>query len=287
MRRAIIGLGIFVFASGIVFGQAALESNLAFEVASVKPSGPQSVRGSDGGPGTHDPERFTFSRADLRDLIFNAYLTTRVDDYQQQISGPGWIDTEEYDVAVKIPPRTTKQQFQQMLQNLLAERFKLVVHHDTRVFSVYELVAAKSGPKLKESVDTPDAVAPPDGAPAVDRDGFPVLPAGPGMVNRFGPGPFSHWTARQQSIAALADALSSPNAAGRRVVDKTGLTGKYDFTLYYEMRFAGMPGAAADNKPAPILLDAVEQQLGLRLVEGKAPFDVVVVDHAEKVPTEN
>jgi uncharacterized protein (TIGR03435 family) len=286
MRRAIIGLSIFVFAPGVVFGQAA-ESNLTFEVASVKPSGTQSIRGSDGGPGTHDPERFTFQRADLRDLIFNAYLTTRVDDYQQQISGPGWIDTEEYDIAVKIPPGTSKQQFQRMLQNLLAERFKLVVHHDTKVLPVYELVVVKGGPKLKESAETPDAVAPSDGPPAVDQDGFPVLPAGrPGMANRSGPGPFSHWTARQQSIAALADAMSSPNAAGRRVVDKTGLTGKYDFTLYYEMRFAGVP-PAADDKPAPILLDAVQQQLGLRLVVGKAPFDVVVVDHAERVPTGN
>jgi uncharacterized protein (TIGR03435 family) len=286
MWRAIIGSSIFVLVSGGVFGQAS-ESNLTFEVASVKPSGPQSVRGSDGGPGTHDPERFTFNRADLRDLIFDAYLTTRVDDYQQQISGPGWIDTEEYDIAVKIPPGTTEQQFQRMLQNLLAERFKVVVHHDTKVLPVYELVVVKGGAKLKESVDTPDAVAPSDGRPAMDQEGFPVLPAGrPGIVNRFGPGQLSHWIARQQSIAALADALSSPNAAGRRVVDKTGLTGKYDFTLYYEMRFAGEPPAAHD-KPAPILLDAVQQQLGLKLVEGKAPFDVVVVDHAEKVPTGN
>ena len=112
MRRTFlttgIGAGIFVFACGVVFGQAA-EGNLAFAVASVRPSGPQSVRGSNGGPGTRDPERFTFSGAVLRDLLFNAYLKIGVDDYREQISGPGWIDTEKYDIAVKIPPGTTKE----------------------------------------------------------------------------------------------------------------------------------------------------------------------------------
>jgi uncharacterized protein (TIGR03435 family) len=77
------------------------------------------------------------------------------------------------------------------------------------------------------------------------------------------------------------------NHAGRRIIDKTGLTGEYDFTLSYDLQVAGAPAGAADDNPAPILLDAVQQQLGLKLVEGKAPFDIVVVDHAERAPSEN
>jgi uncharacterized protein (TIGR03435 family) len=83
----------------------------------------------------------------------------------------------------------------------------------------------------------------------------------------------------------LADLLSSPNAAGRHVIDKTGLTGKYDFTLAYEMRVPGAP--ALDDTPTLILEDALEKQLGLRLVNGKAPFDFVIIDRGEKVPAEN
>jgi uncharacterized protein (TIGR03435 family) len=286
MRQAVI----VALAFGAAWGQTPT-SNLSFEVASVKPSGPQSVRGSSGGPGTRDPERFTYSGAVLRDLLFNAYLQTGVDGYRDQISGPGWIDTEKYDVAVKIPPGTTKEQFRKMLQSMLAERFELVVHHETKVLPVYELVVAKNGPKLTEStlkasVEMRDAVVLSTGSPEMDHDenGFPVLPAGrPGLAMRLGPGTVNHLKARQQPTSKLAQMLSL--YAGRRVIDKTGLTGEYDFTLYYGQQLTD--ASAADEDPAPILFDAVQQQLGLKLVEAKAPFDVVVVDHAEKAPSEN
>jgi uncharacterized protein (TIGR03435 family) len=215
-----IGLGILI-APGLAQPQPQPPPQATFEVASVKPSGPRSIRNSDGGPGTHDPERFSFTGAVLRDLLYRAY---GLEDYQQQISGPGWIDTEKYDIAVKIPPGATKEQFRQMLANLLAERFQLKVHHETKQLPVYELVVGKNGPKLKESVKDPDAIAPAAGPPSPDRDrdGFPVLPAGrPGLVSGFGPGPHSRWRARQQSMAMLARSLSAPMAAGRHVIDRT------------------------------------------------------------------
>ncbi len=157
---------------------------------------------------------------------------------------------------------------------------------------------AKIGPKLKASVVPPSADALPPGTPdperytftggpALDHDeqGFPVLPPGrPARAMRLGPGTLIHLKARQQPISRLAEMLSL--YAGRWVIDKTGLTGEYDFTLYYDMQTAGAP-PAADDGPVPILLDALPQQLGLRLVEGNAPFNVIVVDHAEKVPTDN
>jgi uncharacterized protein (TIGR03435 family) len=236
---------------------------LEFEVASVKPSGPVTSVGAirvTGGPGSRYPERFTFNGANLRALLVQAYGLV---DSQQQISGPSWIDTERYAVDTKMPPGTTREQFQQMLQSLLADRFKLAVHHETKVLSVYELVVGKSGHKLRESAKTPNA----DASDRVVMDGGRG-PSGQATQN---------WTFGQQTMSKLAVQLSS--LTGRRVVDKTGLTEKYDFTLSYDL----------PQPDAPILdiFDAVQQQLGLRLVDAKDPFDLVVVDHAEKVPTGN
>jgi uncharacterized protein (TIGR03435 family) len=286
MRRAIIGSGFFMFACGAAFGQAA-DGNLTFEVASVKlstvpPAGPPNT---DGGPGTRYPERYS-AFTTLRGFLFRAFGLV---DFQQQISGPAWIDSEKYAIEAKVPPGTTKEQFQVMLRNLLVERFKLVVHHDTKVLAVYDLVLAKNGPKFKESPANPDAVPapPPTG---VDRDGFPGLPPGrPGLAANYamGPsGPVSRWRAQQQPISAFVGVLGLPTNAGRPVIDKTGLTGKYDFTLFYDVQIPGAPPAVA-NTPTLTIFDAIEQQLGLKLVDGKAPFDLVVVDHAEKTPTEN
>jgi uncharacterized protein (TIGR03435 family) len=281
MWRAITRAAISAFVSGVALGQGA-DSKLSFEVASVKRSGSESVRMSNGGPGTKDPERFTFSRAGLRDLIYRAYA---VDDPYAQISGPGWIDTEEYDIAVKIPTGTTKEQFQQMLRNMLAERFELVVHHDTKVLPVYELVVAKNGPKLKESTLNPVSPSQPK-AFAEDKNGFPQLPPGRAtwmMMNRPGR---SGLAARQESASILTTVLRSP--LGRPVIDKTGLTGLYDFTLEFDPR-AATGGTSVDGQEpgAPDIFIAIQQQLGLKLVEAKAPFDVVVIDQAEKVPTDN
>jgi uncharacterized protein (TIGR03435 family) len=285
MRQTVIRAGIIAFACGLVFGQAA-ESNLSFEVASLKLSMGASLGnpGTDGGPGTRFPERYATGIATLRGLLWKAYGLV---DAEQQVSGPGWIDTERYAIDAKVPPGTTIEQFQRMLQNLLAERFKLVVHHESKVLPVYDLVVGKNGPKLRVSGETPSATVPPGAG--LDRDGFPVLPAGrPGIVSNYAIGPsgqVSHWRAQQQPISAFARMLGLPQNAGRIVVDKTGLTGKYDFTLSYDVQ---VPGAAAvTDNPVLTIFDAVEQQLGLKLVDGKASFDKIVVDQAERVPVEN
>lgn len=288
MRRAIIGYGIFVFGCGVVFGQNA--ENLTFEVASVRPTGGQSGPiGTQGGPGSRDPEYFTGRGMPLRLYLCIAYAAA---DCEQQISGPGWIDSEKYDISVKIPSGTTKEQYRQMLRNLLTERFKLVLHRETRVLPVYELVVAKDGPKLKESLETPapgaDPPPPgPPGRPEKDKNGFPVIaPGRAGFIHSYGPGWLSHWTARQQPVSALARSLSQSLAAGRQVIDKTGLTGKYDFTLEYDMHLPGVQ-PSADDAPRPIIFDALQQQLGLKLVDAKAPFDFVIIDRGDKTPTEN
>ncbi len=258
--------------ASIAFPQPS-DSVLTFEVASIKPSGPNSIRGSDGGPGSRDPERYIFGKARLGDLIFLAYGLR----FEGQISGPGWITDENsaYDLAVKMPKGTTKAKFQIMLRNLLSERFKLAVHIQPKEFPVYDLVIAKSGPKLKES----------GSAPEDDRhiDGFPDLPPGqPAMANTFGTGAMAHLRTRQQTMARFT--LFVSNHEDRQVIDKTGLTAQYDFMLAYTF---GGPASSPGDTSAPFLREALEEQLGLKLVDSKAIFDVIIVDHAERTPTEN
>lgn len=255
MYRAI---PVFVFALGAAFAQS---PQPAFEVASVKPSPPQSVRMFDGmmnGGGVRAPGMIAYTRATLDDLLTRAYdLADR-----EQISGPAWLDTEPYDIFAKIPPGTTTEQFRAMMRRLLDERFKLTVHHLTKDFPVYELVVAKNGPKFKEPGETSTA-------------------AKPGMAMRFEDGR-ARLTSHQEPLSMLAGMLRT--SAGRQVLDKTGLTGTYDFTLEFSIR--GLTAVPGDD-PLPSLLEALQQQLGLKSEDKKAPFDVVVVDHAEKVPTEN
>jgi uncharacterized protein (TIGR03435 family) len=276
---------VFAFTCCSVFAQAP-DPRLTFDVASIKLStgAPIGAPNSDGGPGTRYPERFA-TNATLRGLAYRAFGLI---DYQGPLAGPNWIDKDLYAIDARVPPGTSIAPFQIMLQNLLADRFKLTVHHETIVLHVYELVVAKNVSKLRESVPG-DAVPapPPQGS---DRDGFPIMPPGrPGISIIYSSGangePQNKWRAQQQTIAAFAKMLSLLSNLGRIVVDKTGLTGKYDFTLYYDIPQPTAPGAA-DN-PTLSIFDAVEQQLGLKLVSGKQSFDRIVVDHAEKTPTGN
>jgi uncharacterized protein (TIGR03435 family) len=208
-----------------------------------------------------------------------------IDDCQAQISGPGWIDTEMYDVVANIPPDATDEQFQIMLQELLRERFSIVLHHEKRMLSVYELTVAKGGPRLKESdIDGPPVVGPPTKVEH-DSDGFPVLqPGSPAFIRSYR-GRTAHWAAQGQTMATLARSLGEPLATGRQVIDKTGLKGKYDFRLFYERALSGAP--PGDGPEAPILEDALRQQLGLTLVNAKAQYDFMIIDSGNKTPIEN
>ena len=208
-----------------------------------------------------------------------------------QVKGPDWLNSERYDMAVTVPPGATKEQVNRMWQSLLTERFGVVLHHESREFKVEELVIGKSGSKLKESGEDPNA-PPPDGPPVVKNGEL----ATPGLVTRIVPGPrgsVAHSIAKAQPVSKLTTMLG--NALGRPVLDRTGLTGKYDFALDFTIDTAGLepPGPAAPNPaggtrdPGPDLATAVEQQLGLRLVAAKANLDVLVIDQAERVPAAN
>lgn len=278
-------MSIVIFWFALARGQTT--RNLTFEVATVKPPAPlvPGVRGGmHGGPGTSDPGQITWNMPTLRVLLTTAYAVKNF-----QLIGPAWLGTEHYDIAAKVPLGATKEQVNAMFQNLLKERFGVVVHHESREFQVDELAPAKGGSKLKET--TLDPTAPPAveaGPRKLDKDGTPQM-NGPGMTMMVqgGPnGPVGHMVAKAQPMSVLADMLG--NQLSHPVLDKTGLTGKYDFTVEFTPNLPD--GAASDgdaSDPGSSLAAAIQQQLGLRLAPGKAKIDVIVVDKAERVPTEN
>jgi uncharacterized protein (TIGR03435 family) len=287
-------------------------AKLTFEVASVRPSGPFVPRTPEdrttGGPGTNDPERIIYSRVSMQRLIMAAYGVG-----PDQISGPEWANADtrtavRFDISAKVPPGTTKTQAAEMLQNLLAERFQLALHHVTRDFSGYALVVSKGGSKLKTSTGDPTAsdraTVAADGAISMElaKDGFPLLFPGRNMGGSFKDGVVRE-RFRDYPISDLVQQLS--NGLRLRVTDRTGLAGKYDFTLQFEapgllpMGFilALAPGQAATISSAPpdpslvdgvpIVSSAMEKQLGLKLEAAKIPLDTLVIDHVEKTPSEN
>jgi uncharacterized protein (TIGR03435 family) len=276
---------------------------LTFEVASIKPAAPQAmgrIQGSgSGGPGTPDPSRIRFTDMPLRVLIMRAY-----DVQSFQVSGPSWMDSQRFDVIAKVPDGANREDAQIMLQNLLADRFKLKLHKDSKEASIYELVVAKGGIKIKEAAQT--AAAPAEGAggplpgpPPRGKDGFLRTPHG-----QLGIQATVNGRMRMQgdavTMARLTDVLGM--ALGRPVLDKTGLTGLYDVAVDFSPEGMGPgpkapgPGAGGgnpseaprdSNDSGPTIFTALQEQLGLKLESRKGPADLLVVDSAKRMPTEN
>jgi uncharacterized protein (TIGR03435 family) len=287
------------------------------------------MMGMRGGPGTQSPGQWTATNMNVRDLMAKAF---NVKSYQ--ITGPEFMDTQRFDILAKVPGGATADDLNVMLQNLLKERFGLKLHHDTKEMSMYALVIAKNGPKLKESEAQPapgpgQAQGPgPDGPPAgpppppkMGKDGMPELPPGMrrpgGLMMMMVPGRM-RMVSTGAPLSRLVEFLA--RQYDRPVVDQTGLTKNYDFTLDFlpEGGGRGMPmpppgmgpgpgarvadggggvGAAGggdagpvkmpEGGEAPTLAMAIQEQLGLKLEPKKGPVDMLVVDHVEKAPTEN
>jgi uncharacterized protein (TIGR03435 family) len=303
MRKVLCSLGFVMLSAS---------AQPRFEVTSVKPASPDAELSSmNGGPlprgpfnqsGTN-PDRITWANVRLIRALQVAY-----DFFGDRISGPDWLAGDGYDIAATMPANTSVDDFKQMLQNLLAERFKLAVHRSTKDISGYVLEIGKTGAKIMQSPAIPkEETVPDDGKPnlkreaalqymatraeafnalvSIDENGFPVPRPGNPM---YGPGAgFAvtivvngrfRATALNQPMSGVADFLG--NILGSPVQDQTGLTGKYDLRIEF------VP-PSPDADPGPDIRDAVQQQLGLRLVSKKIPVDILVIDHAEKVPTGN
>ena len=266
----------------------------SFEATSVKPASPAAARAWPtirGGPGTSDPARITFTNVTLISVLLRAY---NVMPYQA--SGPAWLSSERYDITATIPAGTTKEQTARMLQNLLAERFGLALHHETRDLQGFELTVGKGGSKLKvSSGGQTGASEEPDSPPKTDSNGFPVLNA-PGlemMEGVRGKTVVSFLNAKAQPISALTDRLS--REFRQPILDKTGLSGNFDFTLEFAPQPPGAAGPApsmegppdTSDESGPNLLTAVQQQLGLKLNRAWIAVDVLIVDRANRLPIGN
>jgi uncharacterized protein (TIGR03435 family) len=202
-----------------------------------------------------------------------------------QVMGPDWISSPpaireagRYDVMANVPPNATTEQVMIMWRNLLADRFGVVLHHESRVLAASDLVVVKSGTKMKRSsldpatpaLDTSELTR--DEA-TLDKTGCVEL-SDPAIVLYMtnGPGGTSQCMAvKGQSPSQIANRLSEQYR--RPVIDKTGLAGTYDFAIRYGLGLK--------------FEDVMEQQLGLKLIDSKATIDVIVVDKANKMPSEN
>lgn len=168
-------------------------------------------------------------------------------------SGPEWLDSVNFDVLAKYPPDTPDPQVLQMLQRELEDRFSLRLRRETKEFSAYALLLTREGPKFNAST----------------RQG--------GYRFSYQNG---HAAGSAVTMAMLGDRLSRPDfGLDRPVVDQTGLTGTYDVTFDWK---SGEP-----DDPSASLFTAIQEQLGLKLEARKIPLEVLVVDHAEKVPESN
>ena len=270
-----------IFLSCAALAQSA--DSPTFEVASVKRSAPVTPgRGvffgpARGGPGTSDPGQIRWSYATLKAMLMTAY-----DVKNYQVIGPAWLDTERYEIVAKVLEGATKEQVRAMWQNLIAERFRVTLHHESKEFQVEELVIAKGGSKLKESTEEASEPGPPK-----FKDGVLIGPGFQCTIFSDPNGTRARCMAKAQFLSQLTVLLG--NQLHRPVLDKTGLTGKYDFTIEFAPDLNVPTPPSADNaaEPAPDLARSLPQQLGLRLAANKATLDVIVIDKAEKVPTEN
>jgi uncharacterized protein (TIGR03435 family) len=173
-----------------------------------------------------------------------------------------------------------------MLRSLLETRFQMSLHREPKELAIYALLVAKNGPKIKPTAEdgaTPAELGEAQLAtiqPAEGRDGFPTVSMrAPGLIIETKNGA-ARITAKAVPMTKLADFLSA--RVDRPVIDKTGLTGNYSFLVYF------MPeGPNSGDGTEPSIFGAVQEQLGLRLEARKGPVELLVIDHAEKVPTEN
>jgi len=292
MRLLILVVSCLAVARVCAYGQAAQVPS--FEVATVKTSSSER-RMCSGGPGTSSPGIWRCSMP-LAAFIIQAY---GFEAYQFRPYSSCCRD--EFDIAAKVPEGTTREQFRVMLQNLLAERLQLKFHYEQKEMAIFELTVGKKGLKMKES--PPGAASAPEEFPwvsvegniSIGKDGCPVFPAG--RAGRTEGRACNRWTGFNLSMQEIVKTLSFN--LGRKVVDATGLQGKYDIDVKWYIDVAWLVERLtpdqreqlgelpADLPHGPSLIHAVRDQLGLELISKKGAGDVVVVDHLEKVPAEN
>lgn len=243
------------------------------EVATVKPSDPAKEPLD---MYWRQPDGFKCQGTTLRGLISNAYGVTGSSVKKLIVGGPAWMASQAFDVQVKVDPATTDrwsklphqpvdEERRAVLRELLAERFHLKLHREMREMPAFVLTIAKGGSKLQ--------------SPVTENDLQPGVPQS--RINFLGRG---HWQGHFALLSNLSRSLAGePEIAGRPVVDKTGLTGQYDFNLQWASFDPGPITAPTEpGGQGPSLFTALEEQLGLKLKPQKAQIEVIVIDSVEK-----
>ncbi len=266
---------------------------MEFEAASLKLAPPRGSAGAirfgpSGGPGTSEPGRVRCI-CTVSALVLKAFNLANY-----QLSGPALLNTE-LALEAKVPPSATVEQSRLMMQKLLKERIKLAFHWTARTMRGHELVAAKEGPKLQESVEgKPSSAMQPDGSQKVTLgDGVTVrvgarIPT-TGLMSLTTPDHLTSVRGRETTMDELAAYLS--RVLNEPVADSTGLKAKYDFTLSYALSLAP-PSPAPESEipaattPLPGLADAL-QRLGLKLETKQVSVEVLVIDQLEQTPVDN
>lgn len=237
-----------------------------FDVVSVKPVDNDVPQRFEGGPGSGDPGRVTYSRTPLAQLIKDALHVDR-----DQIQGPGWIDSAFFQVTATMPPTTTLEQFRGMILNLLAERFGFKYHRGTRQRRGYALLVLSDGPRF--GVHSGAGPTPPRCSLRQELHGGVLA-----------------LTLRNCHMITLTDAvgrmLTGTKYLPERipVADQTGMAGQYDLTLKIE---DDPPPDLSEPMSPPDIRRALEQQLGLTIAPRTVTEDIIVIDHLDRTPTPN
>ena len=277
-----------------VWGQTAAPATLEFEVASIRPSGP--LVPGELSIGLHiDGAQIRGRFFSLKDYLGMAY---KLKNYQ--ITGPDWIASDRFDITAKLPDGATKAQVPDMLESLLISRFQIKMHRETKPFPVYGLVVAKGGLKMEALKADGDS----DGDTGKGVDVTASGARGGVSVNLGKGSSFSmvndKVVAKKLTMTAFADLLA--RFEDRPVIDMTDVKGSYDLTLEFNpedfrnmmIRSAIAAGVSLPPEALRLLdgasdsgLETALQTVGLKLEPRKAPIEMLVVDHAEKAPTEN
>jgi len=307
-------IGSLAFAAGTLFAQAP-----AFEVAAIKPApATQNIAAQVMSGKVHVGMRIDGDRVDIGNLSLESLIQAAYKVKPYQISGPSWMSAQRFDILANMPAGASRDQVPEMLQALLADRFKLTIHRESKEHPIYALVVAKGGSKLIAAAAPEPAVLPQDAAKndfAVDtangrmsvsidtKAGGAVVSSPQTGKMRMSPGPDRTMImeAERMTMTALADQLST--FLDRPVIDLTELRGGYQVKLELAMtdlmqaaRSQGIqipipaPGGAATgaaSDPSGSSIFESIQKLGLRLEPRKMPMDLIVVDSLEKTPTEN
>jgi uncharacterized protein (TIGR03435 family) len=274
--------------------EAANGDRLEFDVTSVKqnksgdptskavfPLGPGTVYSSNGG-------HFSATNYSLYTYILFAYKIMGNEEQAFRSQMPDWVLTDRFDIQARTdgdPAKDTKDQMRLMMRALLADRFKLALHtetHQAPVFALVPLKAGKSGPKFQAHPDGSCATDPPP-PPTQIAGEFPALCGGLLAMPESAPGLY-RFGARNVTMPFLANQLAGMGTLDRPVLDRTGFEGTFDFALEWAPETGPQPPGAGlqPDLPGPTFLEAVKEQLGLKLESQKGPVDVLILDHVER-----